>query len=298
MKLATTTADFGRYLDDNCDKIKELKKAGFKYIDLDMGLKEDSVYMQDDWKAHAKKLKTLAKELGMEFVQAHAPGHINPLDKNSERVDLLVKLTNRSIELCEYLGIKNTVVHNGEDPSLSKEEWEKINKEFYLKLLPTAEKCGVNILCENSAKCNIGGHFVNTAKDILDFIKFVNHKNVHACWDIGHGNAEGVDQYEQITMLGKELYAIHYHDNFGRWDEHHVPFVGIVNHDEIISALIDAEYKGYFTFESCLMFFRARRKFDKYENKLVPQLFMQQKIEELIYQTGKYMLSTYNVFEE
>ena len=34
MKLATTTADFGRYLDDNCDKIKELKKAGFKTGDI------------------------------------------------------------------------------------------------------------------------------------------------------------------------------------------------------------------------------------------------------------------------
>jgi sugar phosphate isomerase/epimerase len=298
MKLATTTCDFKRYLDNDCDRIQELYNAGFRYIDLDMGFDENSPYMQDNWKEEADKIKVLAKKLKMEFVQAHAPGHINPLDKNAERVDLLVKLTNRSIELCEYLGIKNTVVHNGEDQNLTKEEWEKANKDFYLRILPTAEKCGVNILCENSAKCNIQGHFVNTAKDMLDFIKFVDHKNVHACWDIGHGNAEGVDQYEQITTLGKELYAIHYHDNFGRWDEHHAPFIGIVNHDQILCALRDADYKGYFTFESCLMFFRSRRPFDKYESKLTPQIFMQRKIEELIYQTGVYMLKQYEMFEE
>ncbi len=63
-------------------------------------------------------------------------------------------------------------------------------------------------------------------------------------------------------------------------------------------SLKDVEYKGYFTFEACLMFFRSRRRFDKYESKLTPQIFMQRKIEELIYQTGKYILEEYQMFED
>ena len=135
MKLATTTSDFCRYLSNDLDKVKELHRAGFKYIDIDMCFREDSVYMCDDWKREADKLINLAKELGVVFVQAHAPSHINPLDKDIDKVDMLVKLTNRSIELCSYLGIKNTVVHCGEDPQLDWMQWMAKSKEFYQRIL-------------------------------------------------------------------------------------------------------------------------------------------------------------------
>ena len=59
---------------------------------------------------------------------------------------------------------------------------------------------------------------------------------LHACWDTGHANCEG-SQYDDIITLGKELFAIHYNDNHGAKDEHLIPFLGTLNHDEIINAL-------------------------------------------------------------
>ena len=107
--------------------------------------------------------------------------------------------------------------------------------------------------------------------------------------------------------LGKELYAIHYNDNRGEKDEHVAPFMGTLNHDEIINALIDVGFNGYFTLEcdsslrKYTQFTGNRRRFPSkaVEPKLSePQLFMQRHIEAMMYETAKWMLESYGMFEE
>ena len=44
--------------------------------------------------------------------------------------------------------------------------------------------------------------------------------------------------------LGRELYAIHYNDNHGAKDDHVAPFLGRLNHDEVMHALIDVDFEG------------------------------------------------------
>ena len=118
------------------------------------------------------------------------------------------------------------------------------------------EKTGVNVLCENSTKYNMPNmHYLYTGQDMLDFIKFVNHPQVHACWDTGHGHCEG-PQYNEIITLGKELYAIHYHDNRGTWDDHLVPYMGRMSNDEVLTALVDVGFNGYFTLETIKSLFK------------------------------------------
>ena len=157
-EIATTTSDLkgksGYYTDEKV--LRGLHEAGFKYIDFSMySFARNDVYMSDNWRDEALKLKAVADELGMEFVQAHSQGG-NPL--SSSESEFIVQATIRSIEICEVLGIKNTVVHAGWGSGLSKEEWFAKNKAFYERLLPTAEKCGVNILCENSTAANMGSN--------------------------------------------------------------------------------------------------------------------------------------------
>ena len=304
MKIANTTGDFGLWCKTDEERIRELYNAGFKYIDLSMySFTPDSPYMQENWREEVQKIKNLADELGMQFVQAHSQGG-NPCSPDKNHVYFIIKATLRSIEICGLLGIPNTVVHSGFGQGLTKEEWFEKNKEFYEKLLPTAEKCGVNILCENSTKANLGEmYFINTGKDMREFIEFVNHPNFHGCWDTGHANCEG-NQYEQIMDIGEHLYAIHYNDNRGNADEHVAPFMGTLNHDEVISALIDMGYKGYFTLE-CDSSLRkydqwtgVRRRFEKQSRCREPQLFMQRHIEKMMKQTAEWLLSTYGILEE
>lgn len=302
MKIATTTGDFGFYCATNEERIRELHRAGFRYIDLSMSFTPECAYMQEDWRNAVQSLKAVADELGMQFVQAHSPGG-NPLSGDPQRVDFLLKATLRSIEICEMLGIKNTVVHNGQAAGLTKEEWFVKNKAYYEKLFPTMERCGVNVLCENSTKSNMGDmYFINSGKDMREFIEFVNHPQVHGCWDTGHANCEG-SQYEDIMALGKELYAIHYNDNHGLTDDHIAPFLGRMNHDEVIQALIDVRFNGYFTLEcgSSLIKYNQwtgkRRRFEAASKLREPQLFMQRHMEAMVYDTAKWMLETYDIFE-
>ena len=166
------------------------------------------------------------------------------------------------------------------------------------------ERCGVNVLCENSTKSNMGDkYFINSAKDMLEFIKYVNHPLVHGCWDTGHANCEG-SQYDEIMTLGDELYAIHYNDNHGYKDEHLSPFFGTLNHDEIMNALIDVGFKGYFTLEcsSSLINYNqwtgVRRRFEKTSKLREPQLFMQRHLEKMMYEICEWMLKEYGLFEE
>jgi sugar phosphate isomerase/epimerase len=86
---------------------------------------------------------------------------------------------------------------------------------------------------------------IDGLNEILDRI---DHPLFGVCWDTGHANCGG-SQYEDIMAIGEELYAIHYNDNHGEKDEHLAPFLGNMNHDEVIRALIDANFKGYFTLE-------------------------------------------------
>lgn len=303
MKIATTTSDFEKYCQTDEECIKQLHLVGFRYIDFSLYNTEtvNRVYNDRNWQAEADKLRNSADKLGMQFVQAHSPGG-NPLQKDAAW-DADLKATIRSIEICGMLGIKNTVVHAGWRQGVNKEEWQKENLAYYRLLFPAMEKWGVNVLVENSTKANMRDmYYVNSGKEILEFAEYVNHPLINICWDTGHANCEG-SQYEDILTLGKRLYAIHYNDNHGTSDEHIIPYTGTLNHDEVICALREIGFNGYFTLECNSTIigtsgYRPRRKFEKDTRLAEPPLFLQQELEKALYDTAKYMLEQYGLFEE
>ena len=70
VKIATTTGDFASFCNNDSDRIRELHRAGFRYIDLSMySFKPDSLYMQENWCEEVEKLQILADELGMRFAR-------------------------------------------------------------------------------------------------------------------------------------------------------------------------------------------------------------------------------------
>ena len=172
------------------------------------------------------------------------------------------------------------------------------------------EKTGVNVLCENSTRCNLGSlYYTCTGQEMRELVEYINHPLIHICWDTGHANSDKEGgQYDDIMALGEELYAIHYNDNHGKADDHVAPFLGRMNNDEVISALIDVGFSGYLTFEcgSSLIGYNQwtgpRRRFEpKGDRELKlsePQLFMQRHIEAMLHDTGKWMLESYGIFEE
>ena len=304
MKLASRTGDFLTIPpEEHLERVRHVAKAGFKYVDMSFYHidKTYSPLMLDNFKDYVEQLNILAKELGIKYVQAHLP-NCNPLDE--ENFDEYLKCTKRIIEVCGMLGIENAVIHVGWKEHITKEEFFEMNYHAIKPLFPVMEKSKVNLLIENSSRANMGDkYYLFSGAEIKEFIKYVNHPLVHACWDVGHANIEGA-QYENITALGDDLRALHVHDNNGKSDEHVVLFRGTLNIDEVITALIDIGYKGYFTFEadSTLSFGKTwllnRREFDKDTRLFNPTTEMFDAAEKFLFDIGKACLNAYGIYEE
>lgn len=304
MKLATTTGDFSHYFDDHCDKIRAVADAGFKYVDLSFynEAKPESVYFKPDWKDYVKKLKETADECGVTFVQSHAPGG-NPMLKDGN-YEILLEATKRTVEVCGMLGIPNTVIHTGCAGEMDIEVYCRRNLEFFEQLYDLAEKNNVWLLCENTTHVNMGkNQFIYTGMDVKTFCEMSGHPLVGGCWDTGHANCEG-RQYQHILDMGKYFKAIHFNDNRGQKDEHINPFMGTLCVDEVMNALVDLGFEGPLTFE-CDSTFRPFKYWlgnrnDYCEKQIATRasLEMKKKAEELLYVTGKYILDSYNLWEE
>lgn len=307
MKLATTTGDFNYFCKTYEEKIQHLYDAGFRYIDLCMCTirENDALLVAEDWRENAKRLKEFANKLGMQFVQAHAPcgNLLRNTGDDRPKFERLFNATVRSIEVCGELGIPNIVVHLGCRKDLDKAGFFEENRKVYEMLFPVMEKNNVNVLCENSMKGPDGCstyYYTNTGAEMKEFVEYVNHPLIHACWDTGHGNLEGT-QYDNIMALGKDLYAVHINDNHGERDEHIMPFLGTLNMDEVMCALIDVEFQGYFTLEAGSSYFfplRNKREFERDKRLALPQLDMQKNLEKCMYENMVYVLKTYDSFEK
>lgn len=301
MRLATTTGDFDKYCGTYLERVKQINKAGFKYIDLSLYTvrENDELLINEDWKTAVKELLAYANENGLKFVQCHSP-NTNPLDE--AQVERAVALNIRAIEVCGFLGIPTMVVHSGWDKNVTKEEWFARNKAFFDRILPTAEKHSVCVCHENSTRANIGGVYPKTGVEMAEFSKYVNHPNFHSCWDTGHANIEG-SQYSEILAIGDDLRAVHINDNRGERDEHVIPYFGTVNMDEIMMALKGIDFKGPFTFESgstlrpYKYWLGNRKQFEKSTKLAEPTFEMQFELEKFMYTVGKIILSAYNEFE-
>ncbi len=301
MKLATTTGDFQAYTHNQNDAIIKINEAGFKYIDYSfiMDYKNGSGIFGKDPKGHIDDIKRLADELEVSFVQAHSPMG-EPIIKDNNHQNF-IDATNKCIVACSKLGIKNLVVHSGYEKGISIEENFVRNKEFYYELFPTAEKYGVNILTENFNKMwDPQTYWIDNAKDMREFIDFVNHPLFHCCWDTGHANLQEMPQHEELKILGKDVYALHVQDNPGRGDYHMAPYFGSSNFDSIMNGLLDIGYSGYFTFEADAMLCPVYRKraYDKDSRLLLLPMEIKEKTEHLLYDIGKHILTTYNCFED
>lgn len=306
MKLATQLNDFKGYAPDLCGQLALFSRTRFKYLDITL----PAEYPDESWEATVNALGEEAARHSLTFVQAHAVDY-NPCDPARD-FDTELKNMNRMIEATSMLGVKNVVLHpvypNGFDAKYpdGKQEFFDYNKRLYSLLFPAMEKFGVNVLTENSCEINtLGRYFFMTGEDMREFIEYVGHPQLLAVWDTGHANIRKNDQSADIAALGNSLAALHIHDNDGSRDEHTGLFCGTLNIDAVMDGIIKNGYGGYFTFEANNALLRGdgwpyrRIKRKDIENKLFnPSLELRLMAEDLLYETGKYVLSQYGLFEE
>lgn len=289
---------------DELGGLKVIRECGFTCTDFNI----TQAHIGEDLVARAELLKAELLECGMTAPQAHAP-IINPFDP--EKTDAIPSYE-RSLRFCQIVGIPTCVVHAGSIKGNTREEYYENNVAFYRSLIPVAEETGVMILVENIGHAG-DDNFLRTGADVREMIDRIDHPLFGACWDTGHGNLNKQNLYETIITLGDKLMALHVHDNCAyfepsyrhhRIDMHTTPFAtqyASVNYDALLQGLVDIGYKGTFNFEVLTMTRSIRPAFT-YNGEVVrtlekPPIFLWKQAQTLLYNTGKYMLECYGLFE-
>ncbi len=253
--------------------------------------------MQDDdraWRAQVEETATAARECGFTFVQAHLPGY-NPLGKFDHPRGMRAVL--RAAEACGILNIPTMVMHTSESLAhrypMDQDAYFEYNKKFLAPVLEVAEKYGTTLCIENSTGKNIGEcYFPRTAAEMNALVKFIDHPLLGCCWDTGHAVMEDkFDQYDDLMELGKNLKAVHIHDNNSLTDQHLAPYCGKLQLNRIIEAFIALDFQGYFTFEA--EFFVKNRIGNP---PLTKEL--RQEVLKLLFKIGKHALEYYGIYED
>lgn len=318
MKLATTTADFRGYAETPAEQVKLFDGTGFRFLDLNLyrSISPQSPFLDDRWPQWIDDAGEAAASLNITFCQAHAPD--GNLHATGEIFDVFLGATIRSIEACSRLRIPHIVVHQQDIGGYPSREYRQLNlrrnRAFFAKLFPVMEQTGVAVLIENSCDRHAptrnenSRHFPSTAAELLDLAEYLDHPLLHVCWDTGHANVQGVDQYRSLVELGDRLRAVHIADNYGDMDSHVAPFQGTTNMDAVMHGLIDIRYQGYFTFEASNILRNGAewphdRRAWQFRNEHVTRLMdvpvaLKRQAIALLYQIGKHILTEYDCFEE
>ena len=305
MKIATTIGEMYAFTSSPAEAIRQYEGTGFKYLDYSFYtvLRPGDPFMSDAWRDGVLKAKEVAEELGLQFVQAHAPC-CEVIGGDTARE---LEATIRSIEACGMLGIKNMVIHSACVPEYKYPDdataYFKANEPFFRALIPAMEKHGVNILFENTTikHCGDGKYFPIYARDLNGFVEHMNHPLFGAAWDVGHAHMDDIDHETEILEMGKNLRAIHVHDNDGRRDMHTAPFLGTLNYDSLMRGLINSGFDGYFTLEAdgFFKYVRSATRMKEPNGRLAhPTLEVKKQALSLLYTIAKAILSEYGVFEE
>ncbi len=259
MKIATTTDEIYPFTDsDPVKSVPYYEGTGFRYLDYSFypSNRPGCRFLTEDWLREVEETAECAEKYGFTFVQAHSPNY-NPFRsvEDTEYHAAGMKATLRSIEACGRLGIPNIVVHTGYGPEClypqDREDYFQKNKAFLSKLFPAMEQWKVGVCIENSATAIMGKNwFFRRAQEMNDFISYVDHPLLGACWDTGHGNLQAEDSYREILTLGKNLHAVHFQDNDGKSDQHKAPFFGTLDVDGVMRGLTEIGFPGPLTFES------------------------------------------------
>lgn len=237
-----------------------LAEAGFEKIDWSLWefcLRDNTTFegllTQDDWQEQIGMLRRATREAGITCGQTHC---VSVNWKTYQKLDpvMLRKLEKRCTIASGMLGAECMVIHPFAPPQMTLSESISFFAEYLKPIIDLASEYKVKIAIENMIERSNQPHrFCSDVNDLYALIGHLDHPMVFACWDTGHANLSGQNQYDGITKLGDKLIALHINDNFGgNNDLHLLPYEGQIPWDQVMNALRDIRYIHDFTFEHAL----------------------------------------------
>ena len=242
------------YLGSHAAAFARMKQHGYDCTDYQYLVDtENEVFSQDTagFERTLLGVRRDADNAGIEIYQAHGPWRWPPQDASpEERAERFEKMS-RAIMGCEILGCPNFIIHpimpfgDWQDPEPQK-LWE-MNLEFFSRLCDVAKAHGRVICFENMPMTALS---LSTPEQIMRFIKEINSPYMRMCLDTGHCSALGISPTDSLILIGKDLRALHVHDNNGSGDKHWIPFRGVIDWDAFKAALKDIDENIPLIFET------------------------------------------------
>lgn len=230
------------------ESINRLKANGFTHIDLNLcGMaREGGIFTGDDWRETAIAAREEADRIGVRFVQSHTPFYpgrvVDPA--KPEYNAFMAEMTMRSAEINHICGVPVTVLHPMHTYGCSRENTEahlEGNRQYYGPLMDKLGKYGICAAFENMiSPTNFGA----TTTDLIAITDYFADRDVGVCWDTGHGQLRHPDQCWAIAQMKGRIRGVHIHDNWGKTDDHLLPFLGMIEWERVMPALREAGYQG------------------------------------------------------
>lgn len=268
-KVGLSVFDFQeKYGDAAC--FRAAREAGADCVDFDLSAYDvrnvDGIYARSECEIadYFLRLRSAAESENVEIALTHGRCEGPCGDKKS---DLALRENARlDCFASSLLGAPVCVMHTVSSyrfPNAAAEEMSFYNREFFCGVLPYAAEFSVLLATETFG--SVGGtdiceyygcleNFTRGLREIRESSAFGDR--LFVCMDVGHthrcarfGEPSVV---RQIERLGKDIAAVHLHDNHGLEDEHRIPGEGTIAWKEVLNALDSVGFSGVYNLEVSL----------------------------------------------
>lgn len=229
----------------------------------------ESIYSKSDEEivAFFSELRAYAESLGLKICQTH--GRFKGL-LNDPAVDAItLENIRRDLLATSALGAPACVIHTIATPHIGPQPDElmyKLNLDLFTSIIPYAKEYGIKVATETFGDaeayqmCDFFGdieHFVKGYEDVCAVEDFKDYFTI--CMDTGHSNKAVLygqpSSADVIRRLGKNITVLHLNDNNKYKDQHKIPMTGDLDWNDIMDALEEVGYDGYYNMELNLGWF-------------------------------------------
>lgn len=172
----------------------------------------------------------------------------NPLSADAKVRAAGVAATKAVLEACQAAGITilagpyHSALGHFSGAGPTSDEW-KWGVESMQQVAEHAARCGVTLACEylNRFEC----YFLNSAADMVRFVKEVNHPNCRMMYDTFHANIEEKNITRAVQDCAEYTVHVHISEN-----DRGTPGEGHVGWEESFEALRGTGYDGWMVVEA------------------------------------------------
>jgi sugar phosphate isomerase/epimerase len=207
--------------------------------------------------------KEAADANGIAFHQMHAP--FPSMQPGKDEMNAYIRMTfEKCIRVAALLDCRYVVAHPVYvDAYRTEDEDFQVNFDTFIAYARLLKESNVMLCIENVYWDFQGRNLCFSGSNSAFLVKQVEALNESAsaecyglCYDNGHANITGKDQYQEILAFGKHLKALHIHDTDGTFDTHLLPYTSRyldrqgTDWTGVLKGLAKIDFDGCISFET------------------------------------------------